>query len=114
MSKQLTCAEYKQAKRLWARIQDGLPVTPEATEAIIFKPLEKLFNDIHEEPEVKTKLEELRDIQLFIMSGKSLVAWTRERGNNQPLPAWARLPIPPLPVGQNMPPNKCLAPAFAV
>jgi len=110
----MTKREFKAAKQTWQRMADGLPMTPESTAAIIYAPINNLLNSIHAEPGVEKQLNELKDIQLFIMSGKSLVAWSRERGNNQPLPAWARLAIPPLPIGLQMPPNKCLAPAFVV
>ena len=58
-------------------------------------------------------LNALREWDDFIASGRSLIDLCKEK-KDTPLPAWARLTPPPLPVGLPMPPNVCQAPAFNV
>ncbi len=62
----------------------------------------------------RPQLDAINDRADFIASGQSLLGWIKESRTAATLPAWARLQAPPLPVGEHMPPNKCLAPAFVV
>ncbi len=95
-------------QRQAARIEAGLPANALAT----FPALVSLQSEIH--AEVAPTLAAMRDVDDFIASGKSLVAWTKEKVTPAYLPAWARLQPEPLPLGLPMPPNTCFNPAFAV
>lgn len=103
----MTKQDYKASMTLTrqaARIALGLPPNTSAT----FPALAALHEQIAEEtaPEIAKS----REFDDFIASGKSLIAWIKEKTTPAHLPAWARLTPPTLPVGLPMPPNKVLNP----
>ena len=107
----MTKTQFKQARQLWARMSDGLPMTPEASARIIRLPLLKLHAQCR--IEIAPTIAKLRETDDFIASGQSLFAWTHKAEKNDGNTA-PRTIAPPLPIGLTMPSNKCLNPAFAV
>ena len=107
-------AKFKLAsevERRGHRYEMGLPVNASGVR-VIRLPLLLLAESIRRE--VAPQLEQAREIDSFIASGKSLVGWLKEKATPAKLPAWARLQAPALPVGLRMPPNVCTNPAFNV
>ncbi len=108
----MTLKQYKAAQAILARTQAGLPADETQARIALRLPLLKLANQVSREcaPAIAAS----REREEFFASGKSLVGWLKEKATNAPLPAWARVQAPPLPVGLPMPPNTCNAPAFNV
>ncbi len=108
----MTLKQYKAAQVVAARIEAGLPANETQARIALRLPLLKLANQIN--ADCAPAIAASREMEEFFASGKSLLGWLKEKATNQPLPAWARVQAPPLPIGLPMPSNKCVAPAFNV